>query len=86
MTYHSTRGNAPTLPFDDVLLSGLARDGGLYLPTIWPRFAASEIKAMAGLDYAALAVRVMTPFLDGAIKEDDFAELVSDAYKDFGHK
>ena len=86
MTYHSTRGNAPVLPFDDVLLSGLARDGGLYLPQTWPHFSASEIKAMAGLSYAELAVRVMTPFLDGVIAEDDFAALVADAYQGFGHK
>ncbi len=86
MTYHSTRGQAPILGFDDVLLSGLARDGGLYLPQSWPRFKESEIKAMAGLTYAELATRVMLPFLDGAIGEDDFAALVADAYKDFDHK
>ncbi len=86
MTYHSTRGAAPVLPFDDVLLSGLARDGGLYLPQRWPHFDASEIKAMAGLSYAELAVRVMTPFLDGVIGEDDFTDMVADAYKGFGHK
>jgi len=86
VTYHSTRGQAPILGFDDVLLSGLARDGGLYLPQRWPHFDASEIKAMAGLPYAELAVRVMLPFLDGAIAEDDFADLVADTYKGFGHK
>ena len=86
MTYHSTRGQAPILGFDDVLLSGLARDGGLYLPQTWPRFESSEIKAMAGLSYAELAVRVMLPFLDGTIDEDDFADLVTDSYKGFGHK
>jgi len=48
VTYHSTRGQAPILAFDEVLLSGLARDGGLYLPRQWPRFTGSEIKAMAG--------------------------------------
>jgi threonine synthase len=86
LTYHSTRGQAPILKFDDVLLSGLARDGGLYLPTQWPRFSASEIKAMAGLDYAEIALRVMLPFLDGTIDEADFAALVSDAYGGFSHR
>ncbi len=86
MTYHSTRGQAPILGFDDVLLSGLARDGGLYLPQSWPRFNDSEIKAMAGLPYAELAARVMLPFLDGTIGEDDFTALVADAYKGFDHK
>jgi threonine synthase len=77
VTYHSTRGQAPILGFDDVLLSGLARDGGLYLPQTWPRLSTSEIKAMAGLPYAELATRVMLPFLDGAISEDDFGNLVA---------
>jgi threonine synthase len=86
VTYHSTRGQAPILAFDDVLLSGLASDGGLYLPTEWPRISAAEMRAMAGLGYGELAVRVMTPFLDGSIAEDDFAEMVADAYKGFGHK
>ncbi len=86
MTYHSTRGQAPILGFDDVLLSGLARDGGLYLPQSWPRFTSSEIKAMAGLPYAELATRVMLPFLDGAIAEDDFTALVAETYQGFGHK
>jgi len=86
VTYHSTRGKAPLLSFEDVLLSGLARDGGLYLPTRWPHFPQQEIKAMAGLDYAEIAVRVMLPFLDDAINEADFAGLVSEAYGGFSHR
>ena len=86
MTYHSTRGDAPVLPFDDVLLAGLARDGGLYLPSQWPRFSAADLAAMAELPYAELAVRVMHPYLDGSIAEDDFAALVADAYGGFDHR
>lgn len=85
MTYVSTRGQAPVLAFDDVLLAGLARDGGLYVPQEWPRFSAAEIRAMAGLPYAELATRVMLPFLDRTIAEDDFAALVADSYAGFGH-
>ena len=83
--YHSTRGQAPVLPFDEVLLAGLARDGGLYLPQEWPVISKADQQAMAGLPYAELAVRVMAPFVKGSIKEDDFAALVADAYKDFEH-
>lgn len=85
MTYVSTRGQAPVLAFDDVLLAGLARDGGLYVPQEWPRFSAAEIRALAGLPYAELATRVMLPFLDRTISEDDFAALVADSYAGFGH-
>lgn len=86
MTYHSTRGKAPILAFDDVLLAGLATDGGLYLPTKWPSFSAAELSALAGKTYQEIAVRVMLPFLDGAIREDDFALLVDRAYAGFAHK
>jgi threonine synthase len=86
MTYTSTRGQTPILPFDEVLLTGLARDGGLFLPCPWPHFTPDEIDAMAGLDYARLAVRVMTPFLDGCLEEAEFALLVQECYAGFDHR
>ncbi len=85
MRYISTRGEAPILEFDEVLLAGLATDGGLYIPETWPRFAADEIRAMRGLSYAELAARIMLPFLGGRIEEDDFTGLVRDAYAGFDH-
>ncbi len=85
MRYISTRGEAPILEFDEVLLAGLASDGGLYIPETWPRFSADEISAMLGLSYAELATRIMLPFLGGRIAEDDFAVLVRDAYAGFDH-
>lgn len=85
MRYISTRGQAPTLEFDDVLLAGLASDGGLYLPETWPQFSMDDIRALRGLSYSDLAVRVMTPFLGGRIDPDAFAEMVTDAYREFDH-
>jgi threonine synthase len=79
----STRGAAPALGFDDVLLTGLARDGGLYLPESWPRL---DFKSLAGLDYPELAARVMQPFLGGRIQEAAFARLVRETYAEFGHR
>jgi len=79
----STRGAAPALGFDDVLLTGLARDGGLYLPESWPRL---DFKSLAGLDYSELAARVMQPFLGGRIQEAAFARLVRETYAEFGHR
>lgn len=83
MRYISTRGTAPVLAFDEVLLAGLARDGGLYVPEAWPRFSASDQEAMRDLAYPELACRIMQPFLGDTIAEDDFAELVSSAYASF---
>ena len=57
--YISTRGNAAALDFAAVTLTGLASDGGLYVPRVWPRFTEAEIAAMRGLSYPDLAARVM---------------------------
>jgi len=86
LRYISTRGEAPALAFEDVLLAGLARDGGLYLPEAWPRLSPAELNDLRGLDYAALACRVMLPFLGGSIAEEAFAAMVREAYSSFDHK
>jgi threonine synthase len=83
--YVSTRGTAPVLEFGDVLLAGLARDGGLYVPESWPPFAPDRLAAFADLPYAEVAVEVMWPFVEGAIERDEFADLVIDAYATFDH-
>jgi threonine synthase len=83
LRYLSTRGAPAALAFDEVLLTGLARDGGLYLPESWPQL---DLAALAGLDYPALAARVMQPFLGGRIAEADFSRLVKEAYAGFGHR
>ncbi len=85
MRYISTRGAAPILGFEETLLTGLARDGGLYVPESWPTFTSEEVRALAGLPYSELAARVMLPFLGGAIDPDEFRRLVDDAYKGFNH-
>ncbi len=85
MKYVSTRGAAPVLEFEDVLLAGLARDGGLYLPESWPQFGADEIRALARLDYAELAARIARPFVGGALSDDELDRLFAEAYAGFGH-
>ena len=83
--YVSTRGTAPVLDFDDVLLAGLATDGGLYLPESWPSFSADDLRSMQRMQYTELAVRVITPFLGDRISEADFAAMVEDAFAGFAH-
>ncbi|OAN45355.1 threonine synthase [Magnetospirillum moscoviense] len=85
MKYVSTRGQAPILGFDDVLLAGLARDGGLYVPQSWPTFSAADIRALRGLPYDQLAARVMAPFVAGSVCEAALPGLVKDAYAGFTH-
>ena len=75
MRYVSTRGGAKPLAFDDVLLAGLAPDGGLYVPKEWPRMTAAQIADLAGRPYAEIAFRVLRPFVGKAIRADDLEAL-----------
>jgi threonine synthase len=84
--YISTRGAAPALGFEDVLLTGLARDGGLYLPERWPAFSHGDIAALAGVPYEDAAVRIMTPFVGGEIPDAELAAIVREAYATFRHR
>ena len=83
MKYVSTRGEAPILNFDDVLLCGLARDGGLYVPETWPTFSKDDIAALKGLSYSETAFRLIRPFTEGCISDDDLAALTHDTYENF---
>ncbi len=85
MHYVSTRGEAPELGFEDVLLTGLARDGGLYVPKTWPRLSADDFRALRGCPYENVAYAVMAPFTAGAIPERDFKQMIAAAYGNFGH-
>ncbi|SME94587.1 L-threonine synthase [Tistlia consotensis] len=85
MRYCSTRGDAPVLGFDEVLLTGLASDGGLYLPEAWPHFSAADLDELAGLPYPELAARIMRPFVVGSVVAERFDLLVAEAYAGFEH-
>ncbi|WP_193074058.1 threonine synthase [Pseudomonas sp. FME51] len=85
MRYISTRGQAPALNFEDVLLAGLASDGGLYVPENLPRFTQEEIASWAGLPYHELAFNVMRPFVAGSISDADFKAILKDTYGAFAH-
>ncbi|MBB3233030.1 threonine synthase [Halomonas stenophila] len=85
MRYISTRGQAPALSFEEVVLTGMASDGGLYVPERIPRFTTDELADMAGLPYAEIAFRVMRPYVGGEIDDDTFRTIVRDAYATFSH-
>ncbi|MGB2593557.1 MAG: threonine synthase [Pseudolabrys sp.] len=85
MRYVSTRGEAPSLDFVDVMLAGLARDGGLYVPERWPVLDRATIESFAGKPYAEVAVEVIRPFVGGGMTEADLARMTREAYGDFHH-
>ena len=85
MRYVSTRGDAPVLDFGDVLLEGLAADGGLYVPDELPAISRSDLADFASLPYHEVATRVLAPFVAPSLSIDDLASLTSDAYSTFTH-
>lgn len=83
--YISTRGLAPTLGFADVTLTGLARDGGLYVPDAYPIISAEELANMAHQSYLEIAWRVILPFVVDDIPSADLMRLLQASYKKFSH-
>lgn len=80
--YISTRGQAPRLDFADTTLTGLARDGGLYVPEKLPTLALQDLQ---GLSYTETALHVMAPFIGDAIPAADLKALIEKAYSSFTH-
>ncbi|MDN3639778.1 threonine synthase [Simiduia curdlanivorans] len=85
MKYISTRGQAPALNFEDAVLTGLASDGGLYVPETLPVFDTATIASWAGLSYQALAFEIIKPFVDGALSDAELKAIIEKAYASFRH-
>lgn len=85
MRYISTRGQAPILSFEEAMLTGLARDGGLYVPESWPQMSTDEIADLAGLSYEETAFRVMKPFIGDTFTDEEFHAIIARAYANFHH-
>lgn len=85
MKYISTRGESPALSFENTMLTGLAPDGGLYVPETVPVLSAADIAAMEGGSYEDIAFRVMRPFVGDTFTDDEFRTLITNAYADFEH-
>lgn len=86
MKYVSTRGEAKPASFNEALIEGLARDGGLYVPESWPQISHAEIAAFKGKSYAEIALRVVAPFVGNDIPERDLKRMIEEAYATFSHK
>ncbi len=86
MRYISTRGGAPAGGFADVLLEGLAPDGGLYVPETWPVLPEDVLQGLQGRHYCEIAETVMWPFVEEDIDRAVFRDLIEDAYRGFEHQ
>ena len=86
MRYISTRGGVEPKSFEDVVLTGLAEDGGLFVPEQMPKFSVEEIASWSELSYEELALKVITPFVGGSIPEQDLRGLIKKSYAGFRHE
>jgi len=85
MRYVSTRGQAPVLNFEAAMLTGLARDGGLYLPETVPALSGAGIAALAGQPYEDAAFAIMRPFIGDAFSDAELRAIIGRAYAGFDH-
>ncbi len=83
MRYVSTRGQTPPQSFDEVLLAGLAADGGLFLPETWPQLTAQEIAAFQGAPYTDVAFAILSRFVGDAFSAADLRTDIEAAYATF---
>ncbi len=85
MKFISTRSNAPQLDFEDVIITGLANDGGLYVPETWPRINPDQIRSFASKPYCDVAFEVMAPFVDSTIETEVFKDIIAQSYASFNY-
>ena len=85
-SYISTRGGVSPQSFTDVLLQGLASDGGLFIPEEWPQLDLDKLRGLSGVPYADIAQHVITPFIGDDIMEKTLKRILGDVYlKQFSH-
>jgi len=80
MKYISTRGQSPALSFSEILLGGLAPDGGLYLPETYPQFSDADLSVMRGMNYADLAFAILSRLIDD-ISSTDLKAIIDKTYR-----
>jgi len=86
LQYISTRGRSRPIDFQEALLSGLAPDGGLYVPQHWPQFSPKEIQEVKGVSYTETALRIIKPFVGTSIAHERLAVMINEAYGQIGHR
>jgi threonine synthase len=83
--YISTRGQAPAVSFEEVVLTGLAPDGGLYIPASLPAITVQQLQAWRQLSYAELAFEIIRLFVDGAIPDNKLRVMINESYAGFSN-
>ena len=86
MKYVSTRGKAPDLNFEQAMLTGLARDGGLYVPEKYPTLSTEKIASFSTKSYEEVAFEIMKPFVGDTFTDNEFKKIIKLAYAGFSHR
>lgn len=85
MKYISTRGEAPALSFTETIMTGLASDGGLYLPDKFPQLSFDALRALRGHSYTTIAKTILWPFVNNEIEYTTFENMIVESYATFHH-
>jgi len=85
MKYISTRGGGSPQNFEEVLLTGLAKDGGLFVPESLPEISVEKMESWRQLSYSELALAIIPSFIDGAIPEQELRQIIESSYSEFDH-
>jgi threonine synthase len=80
MRYISTRGGSPSVSFFDALLTGLAPDGGLFVPETWPKLSAEQVRAAATAPYSETAAAILSLFAGKELSMKEAIGLTEEAY------
>ena len=84
--YESTRNNKLKKKFNEVLLQGLADDGGLYIPKKWPKVSKKELSKFKDMNYQQIAFHISRKFIENEINDKDLKKIIRKSFKNFSKK
>ena len=83
MLYKSTRGQVEPVSFKEVLFSGLASDGGLYIPENFPVFDPGQISSFESMTYEEVSFSILRPFIGHLFSDQELMNMIVNAYSQF---
>ena len=86
MKYCSTRNSKLNKTFDEIIIEGLASDGGLYMPKSWPKINTNEIFNNKDITYPDLATLILSNYVGDTISKSELENIANDTYKVFTNK
>ena len=85
MKYYSTRNSKLDKNFDEIIIEGLASDGGLYMPKLFPKINIKELESIKNITYPELASKIIGMYVGDTITLTELDEITQSTYKKFSH-